>query len=115
MSLNNSINNSSITNNNNISFASESGSKKIRKDAKGNIILKKEKKKLKSKFHAHLVDTVIPGKQIADVINIESYKKYNLEDEENPENNQNEPNDFDEIKEVKEEKNEIKQRCCSIF
>ena len=112
MSLNNSINNSSVTNNNNTSFASEPVSKKIRKDAKGNIILKKEKKKLKSKFHAHLIDNVIPGKQIADVINIESYKKYNLEDEENPENNQNILNDNNEIK---EEKSEIKQKCCCIF
>ena len=109
MSINNSINNSSLTNNNNTSYSSETKVKKIRKDAKGNLIIKKERKKLKSKFHANLVDDLIPGKELAHVIEIESYKKYNLESEE--EN----PNDKNEKKEINEEKTETKQRCCSIF
>ena len=78
MSINNSINNSSLSNNNNTSFASESVNKKLRRDAKGNLIIKKEKRKLKSKFHVNLIDNVCPGKQLVDVIDIESYKKYIL-------------------------------------
>ena len=100
MSINNSINNSSLTNNNNnnTSISSETKIKKLRKDAQGNIIQKKEKRKLKSKFHVHLIDNVYPGKQLAHVIDVESYKKYNLENGE-----------------IEENKSEIKQRCCSIF
>ncbi len=112
MSINNSFNNSIQTNNNNTSFSSESKVKKIRKDAKGNLILKKEKKKLKSKFHVHLVDNLYPGKELAHVIEVESFKKYNLESEENIEDNEK---DLDEIKEITEEKTETKQRCCNIF
>ena len=113
MSINNSINNSSLTNNNNnTSISSETKIKKLRKDAQGNIILKKEKRKLKSKFHVHLIDNVYPGKQLAHVIDVESYKKYNLENGEIEENEDNLPNENEDIK---EDKSEIKQRCCSIF
>ena len=112
MSINNSINNSSLTNHNNTSFSSETKTKKVRKDAKGNLIIKKERKKLKSKFRVNLVDDLIPGKEIADIIEIESYKKYNLESDENVEENQNDKN---ENKEINEEKTETKQRCCNIF
>ena len=112
MSINNSINNSSLTNHNNTSFSSETKPKKVRKDAKGNLIIKKERKKLKSKFHVNLVDDLIRGKEIADIIEIESYKKYNLESDENVEENQNDKN---ENKEINEEKTETKQRCCNIF
>ena len=112
MSINNSINNSSLTNHNNTSFSSETKPKKVRKDAKGNLIIKKERKKLKSKFHVNLVDDLIPGNEIADIIEIESYKKYNLESDENVEENQNDKN---ENKEINEEKTETKQRCCNIF
>ena len=106
-----SINNSLLTNNN-ASSLSEGKAKKIRKDAKGNLILKKEKKKLKSKFHAHLVDNLYPGKQIAHVIEIESYKKYNLESIENIEE---EPKDLEGDIQINEDKNITKQRCCIIF
>ena len=112
MSINQSFNNSIQTNNNNSSFSLDSKTKKIRKDAKGNLILKKEKKKLKSKFHVHLVDNLYPGKELAHVIEVESFKKYNLESEENIEDNEKE---LHEIKEITEEKTEIKQRCCNIF
>ena len=113
MSTNNSINNSILTNNNNnTSVTSETKSKKIRKDAKGNLILKKEKKKLKSKFHAHLVDNLYPGKEFAHVIEIESFKKYNLEEDEKEENN---INPQDEEMKISEEKTETKQKCCKIF
>ena len=112
MSRNNSIN-SFQTNNNNSSISSESKSKKIRKDAKGNIILKKERQKLKSKFHAHLIDNLDPKKELAHVIEIESYKKYNLEDDtENIEDNASSQEDN---MKICEERNEVKQKCCNIF
>ena len=110
MSINNSINNSSLSNNNNTSFASESMNKKIRRDAKGNLIIKKEKRKMKSKFHVNLIDNVCPGKQLVHVIDIESFKKYNLEDDEIEENKS--PNENEEIE---KDKSETKQRCCYIF
>ena len=113
MSINNSINNSSLSNNNNTSFASETMSKKVRKDAKGNLILKKEKRKLKSKFHVHLIDNVCPGKQFAQVIDIESYKKYNLDDDDDDEIEGIDPPNKNEV--IQEDKTEIKQRCCCIF
>ena len=108
--MNNSINNSSLSNNNNTSFASESMNKKLRKDAKGNLIIKKDKRKMKSKFHVNLIDNVCPGKKLVHVIDIESYKKYNLDDGEIEENKP--PN---ENAEIQEDKNETKQRCCFIF
>ena len=108
-----SINNSLLTNNNNISTLSDGKVKKLRKDAKGNLILKKEKKKIKSKFHAHLVDNLYPGKQIAHIIEIESFKKYNLESDEN--NIEEEPKDLEGNNIIQEDKNITKQRCCNIF
>ena len=108
-----SINNSLLTNNNNISSLSDGKVKKLRKDAKGNLILKKEKKKIKSKFHAHLVDNLYPGKQIAHIIEIESFKKYNLESDEN--NIEEEPKDLEGNNIIQEDKNITKQRCCNIF
>ena len=108
-----SINNSLLTNNNNISSLSDGKVKKLRKDAKGNLILKKEKKKIKSKFHAHLVDNLYPGKQIANIIEIESFKKYNLESDEN--NIEEEPKDLEGNNIIQEDKNITKQRCCNIF
>ena len=108
--MNNSINNSSLSNNNKTSFASESMNKKIRRDAKGNLIIKKEKRKMKSKFHVNLIDNVCPGKQLVHVIDIESFKKYNLEDDEIEENKS--PNENEEIQ---KDKSETKQRCCYIF
>ena len=108
-----SINNSLLTNNNNISSLSDGKVKKLRKDAKGNLILKKEKKKIKSKFHAHLVDNLYPGTQIAHIIEIESFKKYNLESDEN--NIEEEPKDLEGNNIIQEDKNITKQRCCNIF
>ena len=59
-----------------------------------------------------MVDNLYPGKELAHVIEIESYKKYNLESKENIEDLEKDPN---EIKEITEEKTETKQRCCNIF
>ena len=90
-----------------------SSQKKTRKDGKGNLILKKEKPFKKTKYHAYLIDDLIPGKEIANVIEVESYKKYNLEDEEIEE-------EGEEVQNKNEQKLEetnvvISQGCCSIF
>ena len=114
MNDNISINNSILTNHNNSSI-SETKIKKIRKDAKGNLILKKESKNLKSKFHVHLIDNIYPGKQIANIVNIESYKKYNLEEEEEEKNIDNNFKSNNQNVEIDNNQSVIKQNCCNIF
>ena len=83
--------------------------KYIRKDAKGNLILKKKFPIKKTKHHAYLVDSVSPDKKLANVVDIESYKKYNL-DEEIEE-------DYEKEKEEKlEESNVVTTHgCCIAF
>ena len=82
--------------------------KKIRKDGKGNLILKKIYPNKKTNYHAYLIDSLIPGKELANIIEIESYKKYNLEDEEVEEEDNNE--------QKIEDANIVKiHGCCSIF
>lgn len=51
-----------------------------RKDGKGIPIIKKNKKKARSKHHAYFVDKINPGKDLTDVVKIESYKNYNRDD-----------------------------------
>ena len=83
--------------------------KRIRKDAKGNLILKKNSPIKKTKHHAYLVDAINPEKKIVNVQEIESYKQYNLEEEEIEENEK-------EGEEKLEESNVItSQGCCIIF
>ena len=62
------------TNNNINEPGSPSSIKKKRKDRKGNTISKKESPIKKTKHHAYLIDNVISGQNIANVVNIESYK-----------------------------------------
>ena len=83
---------------------------KFRKDAKGILILKKKIQIKKTKHHAYFIDALDPKKSLVTIIDIESYKKYNLEDGEIEENNP--PNENEEIQ---EEKSQTKQRCCLIF
>ena len=87
---------------------------RYRKDAKGNLILKKKIQIKKSIHHAYFIDKINPEKSLVTIIDIESYKKYNLELDE-------------EIEEEKEDKKEEDQqlisdkqiiksnRCCNIF
>ena len=91
--------------------------KKLRKDAKGNLILKKNMKSKKSKHHIYFIDKINSTKELATIINIESYKKYNLDNvsldfDENEENNDND------IKEDKkpliEETNIVQTNGCCI-
>ena len=91
-----------------------SAQKKVRKDGKGNLILKKDKPFKKTKYHAYLIDNLIPGKEIATIIEVESYKKYNLEgDEEFEEEGEQQEHQKDE--KLEESKTMITQRCCFIF
>ena len=93
------------------STAPNSIKKKFRKDAKGNLILKKKFPIKKTKHHAYLIDSISPEKHLADVIDIESYKKYNLEGDEEIEEDNNKENEG----KLKESKVVISQRCCNIF
>ena len=88
---------------------------KFRKDAKGNLILKKKIQIKKSKHHAYFIDKLNPKKDLVTIIDIESYKKYNLDNEDEIE---------EEIKDVtQEEENQLvsdkqivkSNRCCEIL
>ena len=86
---------------------------KFRKDAKGNLILKKKMQIKKTKHHAYFIDKINPEKQLVTTINIESYKKYNIEGEEEVE---------EELKKEEENKQLISEAqivksngCCKIF
>ena len=82
--------------------------KKFRKDAKGNIILKKKLPIKKTKHHAYLIDEINPEKNVANIIDIESYKKYNLEEEIEEEEKESE-------EKLEESKTVTSQGCCIIF
>ena len=105
---------SDINNNSNefSSTAPASLQKKLRKDAKGNLILKKKYPIKKTKHHAYLIDTIFPDKELVKIIDVESYKKYNLEEEVE----QEEEVQSEKPKEILEEsKVVVSQSCCAIF
>ena len=86
--------------------------KKFRKDAKGNLILKKKLPMKKTKHHAYLIDILSPDKKLVNVVDIESYKKYNVDgDEEIEEENEKEK----EEKPLEESKEVTTQGCCFVF
>ena len=101
-------------NNNSNEFSSTAPTslqKKFRKDAKGNLILKKKFPIKKTKHHAYLIDVINPQQNIANIIEIESYKKYNLEGDEEIEEEYEKENE-----EKLEESNVVTtQGCCIIF
>ena len=80
-----------------------------RKDAKGNLITKNKSPIKKSKHHAYLIDNLVPGKDLANIIEVESFKKYNVEEEIE--------NDNEVQKEEKFEDNNVvvSHGCCFIF
>ena len=92
--------------------------KKIRKDAKGIPILKKKLQIKKTKYYLYFVDQLDPGKSLEDVVQIESYKKYNLDGEEIEEES-NEKEDNKQIAvdqgQLQETKTIYTQKCCHIF
>lgn len=73
---------------------------KQRRDAKGIPIIKKvynnsNSRVVKSKHHAYFIDKLNPGKDLTDIVKIESYKEYNRDEEEEEgeeENNNNDAN-----------------------
>jgi hypothetical protein len=106
--------NSDDYNNNSNEFSSTSPTslqKKFRKDAKGNLILKKKFPIKKTKHHAYLIDAINPKQNIANIIDIESYKKYNLEDGEEIEEEYEKENE----EKLEGSKVVISQGCCMIF
>ena len=83
----------------------------IRKDAKGNPITKK-KLFIKTKHHAYLKDELIPGQSITNVVEIPSYKQYNMDSdiiEEEDEEQGNNEMAIDVNREVKH------CQCCCTF
>ena len=96
------------SNSNEFSSAQTSLQKKFRKDAKGNLILKKKIPIKKTKHHAYFADVINPGKNLAIIIDVESYKKYNLEEEIEEEDKESE-------EKLEESKTVTSQGCCIIF
>ena len=98
--------------NNSLDFSSNTptSQKKVRKDAKGNLILKKKFPVKKTKYHAYFIDSINKNKNLVNLIEIESYKKYNLDEpvEEEQENTKEE-------EKLEESKDIVSQKCCYIF
>ena len=86
---------------------------KFRKDAKGNLILKKKIQIKKTKHHAYFIDTLDPKKSLVTIIDIESYKKYNLDNEDEIEE-ETEPTKEEEEKQLISDAKIVKSnRCCT--
>lgn len=86
---------------------------KFRKDAKGILILKKKIQIKKTKHHAYFIDTLDPKKSLATIIDIESYKKYNLDNEDEIEE-ETEPTKEEEEKQLISDAKIVKSnRCCT--
>ena len=102
-----------------VSSRPNTSQKKIRKDAKGNLILKKNMKSKKSKHHIYFIDKINSKKELATIINIESYKKYNLDsldfDENEESGNNNDKDKKEEKKQLIEETNIVKTNGCCII
>lgn len=92
----------------------------LRKDGKGIPIVKKvPNKKIKSKYHAYWKDEIQTGKEVANIVDIKSYKKYNRDDSIiESEEEQEEGGGVQGDKEVQVEE-DLKlingHRCCIIF
>ena len=86
---------------------------KFRKDAKGNLILKKKIQIKKTKHHAYFIDALDQKKSLATIIDIESYKKYNLDNEDEIEE-ETEPTKEEEEKQLISDAKIVKSnRCCT--
>ena len=86
---------------------------KFRKDAKGNLILKKKIQIKKTKHHAYFIDALDPKKSLVTIIDIESYKKYNLDNEDEIEE-ETEPTKEEEEKQLISDAKIVKSnRCCT--
>ena len=85
--------------------------KKNRKDVKGNLILKKNQPNIKTIHHAYFIDNIDPNKKLVDIIDIESFKKYNLSGEEDNEEECEKEN----VEKLEESKVVVSKGCCYIF
>jgi len=86
---------------------------KFRKDAKGILILKKKIQIKKTKHHAYFIDTLDPKKSLVTIIDIECYKKYNLDNEDEIEE-ETEPTKEEEEKQLISDAKIVKSnRCCT--
>ena len=85
--------------------------KNSRKDGKGNLIIKKKLAIKKTKHHAYLIDNLYPGKEIANIIEVESYKKYNINEEDEIE----EDNEIHQKEKIEDNNIVISNGCCFIF
>ena len=97
--------------NNSYEFSSkvQTSPKKVRKDAKGNLILKKKFPVKKTKHHIYFLDKINENQKLADIIDVESYKKYNLDEPVEEEEVEKEEEKLEESKVV------VSQKCCTIF
>ena len=87
---------------------------KFRKDAKGNLILKKKIQIKKTKHHAYFIDSINPKKPLVVTIDIESYKKYNVEGDEEIEEETNKEEEKN--NQLVSEAQIVKSNgCCNIF
>ena len=84
---------------------------KFRKDAKGILILKKKIQIKKTKHHAYFIDTLDPKKSLVTIIDIESYKKYNLDNEDEIEE-ETEPTKEEEEKQLISDAKIVKSNIC---
>ena len=84
--------------------------KHSRKDGKGNLILKKNSPVKKTKHHAYLIDNLIPGKDLANIVELESYKKYNIDEEQMEDDNDIHPEE-----KLEDNKVVVSHGCCLIF
>ena len=117
----NKVTGSDINNNSNndlsVSTRPTSFQKKFRKDAKGNLILKKKMQIKKTKHHISFIDKIKKKKDLVTIIDIESYKKYNLENEDEiVEENNNNNNIKEDNKQLVGETNIVTTHgCCTII
>ena len=95
--------------------------KKYRKDAKGNLILKKKLNIKKTKHHVNFLDKINPSQNLVNIIKVESYKEYNKDSDEEYEQNNGNINNNNLI--IKEENNKLigesnivtTKGCCVII
>ncbi len=118
----NKVTGSDINNNSNndlsVSTRPTSFQKKFRKDAKGNLILKKKMQIKKTKHHISFIDKIDTKKDLVTIIDIESYKKYNLENEEEIEEedeNINNNKKEEEKKQLVEDSNIVTTHGCCVI
>ena len=86
---------------------------KFRKDAKGILILKKKIQIKKTKHHAYFIDTLDPKKSLVTIIDIESYKKYNLDNEDEIEEETESTKEEEEKQLISDAKIVKSNRCCT--